>query len=101
MGVFAAAGELLESGELEPDTARALQDVCDWFNDNLPVPGGIDRRDAVFLFKSNAVECTRRIWELVWILREAGFVAEMQKTTRPGRVVYEDAYQVAVVTRRE
>ncbi len=53
---------------------------------------------AVFLFKSSATECMRQIWSLVHALRDAGLWVEMQTVENPGRSVYEDEFQIAVVT---
>jgi hypothetical protein len=57
----------------------------------------LDDGRAVFLFKSDAIECTRRIWDLVHALRELDVHVEMQVFEKPGRIVYEDALQVAAL----
>ena len=96
-GVFIAAYELLEAPELEAATRAAVRDALSWFEHNLPVPDGFEHEAAVFLFKSDAGESIHRIWSIVRILREHGIHAEMQTIERPGKVLYEDEYQVAVV----
>jgi len=62
----------------------------------LPTPD-LDVEAAIFLFKSDAGECSRRIWNLVALLRETGLHVEMQRFENPGKIVYEDAYQIAVI----
>jgi hypothetical protein len=39
LGVFGAAGSLRDAETLDPGTERRLEEVCQWFNDHLPVPG--------------------------------------------------------------
>jgi hypothetical protein len=38
LGVFWAAGSLLDSETLDSVSARRLETICQWFNDHLPVP---------------------------------------------------------------
>lgn len=97
VGIFSAAFELLIGGQLDQATWSSLRGALDWFNENLDAPDDLDEDSAIFLFKSDAGECIRRIWDLVWILRESGITSEMQRVERPGRFVYEDAHQVAAI----
>jgi hypothetical protein len=95
-GLFSAAYILLGRPHLGEAERNAIQGELDWFSENLHAPD-VDSDKAIFLFKSDAGECTRRIWHLVALLREAGYAAEMQVVENPGKVVYEDEHQVAVV----
>jgi hypothetical protein len=95
-GIFSAVHELLDDPAIDAETERALRDAMRWFNVLLPSPE-LEEEAAIFLFKSDAGECTRRIWTFVRILGEHGRFCEMQRSERPGRIVYEDEFQVAVV----
>lgn len=95
-GLFIAAGELGRSGELWQDEAERLRRALNWFNTNLTVPKGIPPR-AIFWFKPDAEDCHRRAYEIVRLLRAYGYVVWVYQSARPGRVVYDDAQQVAVV----
>jgi hypothetical protein len=67
-----------------------------WFEEHLPLPdrSKLDRR-AIFWFKTGSDRLIERIWDLVELLKEYGYHVELIKTARPGRVCYEDDYQVA------
>ncbi len=95
MGIFAAAG-IIEDREDDCEARDELRHELDWFNEHLPV-ARIDEDAAIFFFKSHATECANRVWHLVRIVHENGFEVDLQRHENPGRVVYEDDYQVAVV----
>jgi len=95
-GIFAAAYDLLEAEETDPIQAKAVDDALEWFRHELPIPELRDAR-AIFLFRTEATACMRHIWTLVHALREAGVWVEMQTVPRPGRIVYQDAHQIAVL----
>jgi len=95
-GIFAATHRVLEHADVDRALALRLRAHLDWFGVNLASPDLDDGR-AVFLFKSDAIECTRRIWDLVNALRELDVHVEMQVFEKAGRIVYEDALQVAVI----
>ena len=95
-GVFTATHRLLRDTSLDAELRAGVREELDWFAENLPSPI-LDVERAIFLFRPDAGECARRIWHLVQLLRDAGLVVEMQTIANPGKVVYEDVYQVAVV----
>ncbi len=95
-GVFSAAYRLRRTGDLDAETLEQLNLTLEWFGEHLPAPD-FEEDAAVFYFKSDHVECTRRIWDLVWILREHDQHVELQRVANPGRIVHEDEYQVAAV----
>jgi len=96
-GVFQASYGLLNGDTLDPVSRDLLAGVVRWFEQNLPVPWGFSDARAIFLFKSTAPDCVGQIWELVRLLREHGIDCAMQRVHDPGVIVFEDAYQVAVV----
>jgi hypothetical protein len=95
-GVFQAAYDLLESGDLSSDEWKHLREILIWFNQNLPTPpdkfpGG----RAIFWFKSGATENIKRIWELVHFLRLHGYHVEVHKCRRLANICHRDRFQVA------
>jgi hypothetical protein len=95
-GVFVPAYVLLRGDTLLEEEHYRLDAILHWFEKHLPLP---DRSKleptAIFWFKSNADRLFQRIWDLVAILKEHDHHVELIKTRQPGRVCYEDAFQVA------
>lgn len=101
LGVFRAAGVVCDGPNLPAYARETLAESFDWFNTNLAVPRSetMDRR-AIFWFRSSAVTCIRRVWEIVAVLREESIVVRLFRTTRPGRIIYADEHQVAAIPTR-
>src|SRR6476646_2862981 len=78
-GLFAAAEELLESGDLSLVERDLLQEVIIWFNKNLPSPRRMSASRAIFWFKSSADDCIRRMWEFTHVLEHHGYMVEVEK----------------------
>jgi hypothetical protein len=104
-GVITEARLLRDAGELYDYESERLEAIFDWFNEHLPCPpfGKKHRssewtRDAVAWFRADAREPIARMWDIVVILREHGTAVRMITTERPGRIVYEDEYQVVAET---
>jgi len=95
-GIFSAAYKLRNAGQLDAASEERLGVLLEWFGNHLHAPS-LDEERAVFLFKSSAAACMRHIWDLAHLLRDAGVWIEMQVVDKPGRVVFEDELQVAVV----
>jgi len=95
-GIFAAAYDVLESAATDPHHAQAVRDALRWFERELPVPD-LRQKRAIFLFKSEARACMDHIWKLSDALSHAGVWVEIQTIARPGRIVYQDEQQVAVL----
>lgn len=94
-GLFIAAHELLDSGELSQEERHQLRDVLIWFNKHLPSPRiGLASRK-IFWFKSSADDCIKRMWELTHLLRYHGYLVEVERCKKLGNIVYEDNFQVA------
>lgn len=96
-GVFSAAYALLDSELLSAADENQLREILRWFGQNLPVPKKFDTDGAIFWFKNDAGDCTRRIWDLVLALRQQSHHVDMFRTRRPGYVVYEDEFQVGAI----
>ena len=91
-GVITVASDLRDQGELYEHESRWLEEIFDWFNENLPCPpfrkklrSGEWTRNAVCWFRDRAGEPLRRIWDIVAILEEHGTTGAVGHDT-PGRV---------------
>jgi hypothetical protein len=95
-GVFVAAYELLDSGDLSKEEWRRVREILNWFNRSLPhPPNDFKPGRAIFWFDTKAKDCIGRVWELVAILREHGHYVEVFKCRRLANVHYRDDFQVA------
>jgi hypothetical protein len=104
-GLLVTANELVDSGKLSPEEEAQLEDILDWFDENLPSPD-IDKFQkrwyrAIFWFKSEADDCISRIWEMAYLLEYHGYLIEMQKCRKLGRIIYEDKFQVAAIPSKD
>lgn len=86
--------------ELSPEQFAHLRAVLRWFGAHLPVPATLPER-AVCWFKPTATDCLDKLRELLDLYREAGLPVAMKTSRRPGRVAYEDPYQLAAVPHRD
>jgi hypothetical protein len=76
-----------------------LEETYAWLNEHLPCPPFSTSRwsrDAVTWFKDNAGDPIKRMWEIVMLLREHGVPVRLLRSKNPGKVLYEDEYQVVV-----
>jgi len=96
-GFLTYSYDLTRSPELHPSTAEGLVAAREWFCEHLPGPNVFEDR-AIWFFKTEAKTCMAKAWELIHWMEEAGVLVEMQAVTgRPGRICYEDEFQVAIV----
>lgn len=98
-GIFTEARFLRERGELTEEEDARLEELYDWFAEQVPVPPfstGRFPRDAVAWFKDDAGEPLTKMWDIVALLREHGVEIRLLRSANPGRVVYEDRVQVLV-----
>lgn len=95
-GIFASTYRVYRDPSTDPNLVAILRDHLVWFGVNLTSPYMFEPR-AIFLFKTDATQFMEHVWSLAFALREAGVWVEMQTFERPGRIVYEDEHQVAVI----
>ena len=98
-GLFTEARILRDGGHLSVEEDNRLERIYDWFNLHLPVPPFSERRwrkGVASWFKSDATEPVSRMWDIVVILRDHGVPTRMLRSDNPGKVVYEDDFQVVV-----
>ena len=98
-GIVTEARFLRDEGRLTPEEDARLEESYDWLNDHLPVPPFSTRSwpgDVVAWFKDDAGEAIRRMWDLVALVEDHGRPVRLMRSKNPGRVLYEDDYQVVV-----
>lgn len=96
-GIFQAAARALEWQSITGSDADELNELRDWFGENLdrPTSFGRDRlRLGICWFKTGATEHISRIWEMVRILERNGIYVKKIRTDKPGYVIYEDKWQL-------
>jgi hypothetical protein len=101
-GIITTARVLRDDGRLEGYEADRLQETYDWLNEHLPCPPFSEGKwssDAVSWFRDDAGEPLNRMWDIVALLKEHGTPIRVIRTTNPGRIVYEDDFQIVAETR--
>ncbi|WP_284163504.1 hypothetical protein [Frigidibacter sp. SD6-1] len=103
-GVFCAAYELRDCPSVDGRTLAHLEEILQWFRENLPIAGrfnrssskGAYRRETQGLswYKDVATEAIGKSFELVRLLAENGYPIEVLRCDRVGYVLYEDDHQV-------
>jgi hypothetical protein len=103
-GVITEVRLLRDAGELEAHEVELLNDTFEWLNENLPCPPFNRSRwpkSTACWFKSEATSCVARMWDFVAVLEEHGVVTRILCSQNPGKVLYEDDFQVVVEEWRE
>lgn len=100
LGIMRSAGRLWDGKKTTYDDEQALRSLLQWFNRNLTKPGRFGKVAAIFWFKPQVVgetELWAKLMELVRLLQKYSYTVEMVSTTRPGKIVYDDDFQIAAV----
>lgn len=104
MGLFTAGGILAEEGQLYDYQLEQREQLLAWFSNNLAVPhvqaaksNYYARPQAISWFKASATEHIARMREYAEILKSHDLEVSQLTTERPGKIVYEDAYQIAAI----
>jgi len=100
VGVFAAVYHLKTAGRLTADELEVHEEIRAWFEGHLPNPPCYDDGNsvgAVTWFKSTAGDMADRLDPLVEILTKYGVQVTKAESAAPGVIIYEDAFQVAVI----
>jgi len=104
MGLFMAMQELRENNELydyEEDMVKQLHHWFDLYLEAPPVQASgsnyYSTPMAISWFKSSAKKHISKMREFGYILEAHGIYVNEVKTTRPGKILYEDKYQIAAV----
>jgi hypothetical protein len=103
LGIFHAAGDLRDYGDLEMWEANLLADIREWFNQHLEKPDRFTaskppfyrkQPKAIAWFKDTAVDHIGKVREMISILERHGVNVATYRTDRVGYVVYEDEFQI-------
>ncbi len=98
-GLITEARLLRDSGALDPHQISSLEALYSWFNMNITVPPFSSSdwpADAVSWFRATAGEPIARMWELASLLKYHGVPVRLLRSSNPGKVLYEDIYQIVV-----
>lgn len=96
-GIITEARIRRDNGDLDEHQAARLEDAFSWLNEHLPVPPFKQlSSDAVTWFRDEARASIQQMWQIVSVLRECGVPVRLLRSANPGKVVYEDEYQVVV-----
>jgi hypothetical protein len=100
-GLFQAGDELRASGRMSHSDEQLLDELQQWFRENLPVPSRFAvsskphrKAQAISWFRDTARTQIAQMREYQRLLEAYGFVVQMLRDKRPGYVVYEDEHQV-------
>ena len=101
-GIFAVAWHMKQNGLLSPREIDEIQQIENWFEDNLPNPPFYSESDppkAITWFKrETTVEMLERIERIKTIIENNGWTIEVEyRENAPGKVIYEDEYQIATI----
>ena len=98
LGIFHAAGRVEDLSDLPDVTRHWLRGALRWFNENLTLPRRNDgERRSIFWFRADSQPVIARVWELIAILQDEGISVYMQRTSKPGRIIYQDDHQIAAI----
>lgn len=98
-GLITEARLLRDRGVLAPHEIERLECIYEWFNTHLPCPPFSSSDwsgDAVTWFKDTAHDSIRRMRELAALLASHGLLVRTLRSRNPGKVLYEDPYQIVV-----
>jgi hypothetical protein len=98
-GIVTEARMLRDDGLLSTAEEAHLNAVFAWLNCNLPCPPFSSAgwsRDAVAWFKDSSTESIRQCRKLMALLQQHDRPVRMLKSERPGKILYEDDFQVVV-----
>jgi hypothetical protein len=101
VGIFVAVDHLRRAGRLSDADEETYFDIDDWFNAELPDPPFYQDGNsiqAVTWFKAESAGAMLiRLDALRRILRRYDVPYDFVHSTDPGRIVYEDHYQIGVI----
>ena len=104
-GVVTMAKLLRKDEILSPEEVKEVNNIFQWLNDNVPCPSFKANiksnrwtKDAVSWWCIDAKLPINKMRKLIRILRKYGNIVRTLKTSRPGKIVYRDKFQVVAET---
>jgi hypothetical protein len=98
-GIITEARLLKDRGRLAPHEETTLENAYAWLNTYLPCPPFSTSgwgSDAVSWFKDTAGPSIEKMWDIVALLKEHNVSVRLLKSRHPGKILYEDQFQVVV-----
>ncbi len=103
LGIFQLAIELRDRHDAPTYVTNELNRHLSWFNAHLDAPEVLDddtHYRAICWFKPAATEPLHRIWSMKAMLQEFGYPIDLVKAKSPGRIIFEDDWQVVAKPKR-
>ena len=104
LGIFQEAGRLRDSEELTESDHDYLSEHLSWFNEHLTIPACLKEpgyHRAICWFHPRAQKPIFRIREVCALLEEYGIFIEQVESRFPGKIVYEDGWQIVAIPFRK
>lgn len=101
-GVVTELRMLRDSGELADYYVDYIEELFEWINDELPCPPFESSgwsKDAISWFKDSAQDFISRFRDMIAILEIHGRHVRTISTSQPGRILYEDEFQIVAESR--
>lgn len=97
-GIFSICMQLIDSSVMEEEDADLAKEINQWFSEILPYPPQCQNREKVVCFfkTENSDEMLKLIKPMMWLLDKYHHPFYVVYTNYPGKIVYEDEYQVVV-----
>ena len=98
-GLVTEARMLRDSGALASYEIELLEATYEWLNRHLPCPPFSSAgwsRDAVSWFNDSATDAIKQMRQLAVLLESHGLLVRMLRSENPGKILYEDRFQVVV-----
>lgn len=98
-GVFSICWDLVRRDVMDSEDAGLFKEIDDWFARKLPFPPQCKNQEKVVCFfkAENSEEMLKMIYPALWLLDRYNHPYYVVYTNSlPGKIVYEDEYQVAV-----
>ena len=99
-GPFTAAYYLRDKEELLPSDRERIDLSLGWFEAELTIPPRGSIPPSAIFWYADLGPFSERMWELVQILREHDFTAQLITARFIGKVVYRDKHQLAAIPPR-
>ncbi|MEL8055091.1 MAG: hypothetical protein AAGK66_02960 [Pseudomonadota bacterium] len=96
LGVFQIAYRVRDAHETSVHDANEITKHMDWLETHLNVPDLTNETyRAIFWFKETAHEPMKRVWAMKPYLEAYGYWIDLVTSRDPGRLIYQDGWQVA------
>ncbi len=104
-GIITLARILRDEGKLQPYAVELVNEFFEWFNESIPCPpftenikSGKWTTDAVAWFKETNPAIQIQMWDIMCVLKEHDQQVRFIQTETPGKIVYEDQFQIVAET---